>query len=101
MGHYPFTLFNIITALVMAVTVLLLWRRVRGATTSNWPLVYYAILAAYAMGFSGSMNPYWVGLGAACGIGIRLEYYPRLLRWPETAALAYVVWRCVALLAMW
>src|ERR1035438_4294945 len=53
MGHYPFTLFNGITALVLALTLMLVWRRFRGSLAANWPLVCYALIAGYTIGFSG------------------------------------------------
>jgi hypothetical protein len=101
MGHYPFTLFNGITGLVLALTPMLVWRRFRGALAANWPLVCYAAIAAYTMGFSGGLNPYWVAAGVACGAAIRLGFHPRQLRWVEAIPLGYVAWRCVGLLSMW
>ena len=100
MGHYPFTLFNGITVFVLALTLLLLWRRFRGSP-ANWPLVYYAAVTGYTFGFSGGLNPYWVAAGVACGVAIRFGFHPRRLRWAEAIPLAYVAWRCVGLLLMW
>jgi hypothetical protein len=101
MGHYPFTLFNAITAFVLALTVMLMWRRVRGAPAANWPLVCYAVMVAYTICFSGGLNPYWVAAGVACGLAIRLGFHPSRLRWAEAIPLGYVAWRCLALLLMW
>ena len=101
MGHYPFTPFNGITVLVLALTVLLVWRRFRGTLAANWPLLYYAALAGYTRGFSGGLNPYWVAAGAACGVAIRAGFYPKRVRWVEAVALGYVAWRCAGLLLMW
>jgi DNA topoisomerase VI subunit B len=80
---------------------MLVWRRFRGALAANWPLVCYAAIAAYTMGFSGGLNPYWVAAGVACGAAIRLGFHPRQLRWVEAIPLGYVAWRCVGLLLMW
>jgi len=101
MGHYPFTLFNGITVCVLALTLLLLWRRFRGALNGNWPLVCYAVIAGYTIGFSGGLNPYWVGAAAACAVAIRWGLYQRYVRWVEAIALVYVAGRCVGLVMMW
>ncbi len=101
MGHYPFTLFNGITLLVLALTLALAWRRWRGSPASNWPLAGYALIAGYTLGFSGGLNPYWVTAGVACALAIRLGFFPRRVRWVEAIPLGYVAWRCVGLLLMW
>jgi hypothetical protein len=101
MGHYPFTLFNGATVLVLWLTVLLVWRRFRGALAANWPLVCYAVMVGYTIGFSGGLNRYWVAAGVACAVAIRLGFRPRQMRWVEAIPLAYVAWRCVGLLSMW
>jgi len=101
MGHYPFTLFNAITVFVMALSLLLVCQRFRGALTANWPLVCYAFISAYTLGFSGGLNRYWVAAGAGCGVAIRAGFHPRQVRWVEAIPLGYVAWRCVELLLMW
>jgi len=80
MGHYPFTAFNGITALVLVLTVVLVWRRFRGKPAANWPLLYYAAVAGYTMAFSGGLNIYWVAAGAACGLAIRWGVFPSRVR---------------------
>jgi len=101
MGHYPFTLFNGLTVLVLAFTVLVVWARFRGAFSANWPLLCYAAIVAYTIEFSGGLNPYLVAAGAACGLAIRLGFHARRMRWVEVVALGYAAWRCVGLLLMW
>jgi hypothetical protein len=101
MGHYPFTPFNGATLFVLGLDLWLVWRRFRGPLASNWPLVCYAGIAAYTIGFRGGLNPYWVAAGVACGAAIRLGFYPRQVRWAEAIPLGYVAWRCVGLLLMW
>lgn len=101
MGHYPFTLFNGITVCVLALALLLVWRRLRGALAANWPLVCYALMAGYTIGFPGGLNPYGVAAGVACAVAIRLGFRPRQVRWVEAIPLGYVAWRCVGLLLMW
>lgn len=101
MGHYPFTLFNGMTVLVLALTLLLVWRRFKGAPDANWPLAGYAVMGGFTAGFSGGLNPYWVTAGVACGVAIRLGFHPRQMRWLEAIPLGYVTWRCLGLLLMW
>jgi hypothetical protein len=99
--HYPFTLFNCITAAVLIATLLMFRHRFAGDFRANWPLGYYAAVGSYSAGFAGSLNPFWVAAGAACAVVIRLGVYPRGVRFAELLPLAYVAWRCVALLLMW
>ena len=101
MGHYPFTLFNGLTLIVLVLAFVIAWRRWRGPLDANWPLAGYAAVAAYTIGFSGGLNPYWVAGSVACAVAIRVGFYPRQLRWVEAIALGYVAWRCVGLLLMW
>ena len=101
MGHYPFTLFNAITAVILILTLLVAWRRFRGALASNWPLAYYLLLIAFTFTFSYGLNPYWVAAGVACGLAIRLGFRPSRLRFVELIPLAYVAWRSVGLILMW
>jgi len=101
MGHYPFTLFNAITLLVLLLTLFLAWTRLRGLYSSNWPLVYYAAVVAYTVGFSGGLNRYWVAAGVACGLAIRCGFYPSRIFLLELVSLAYIAWRSVGLILMW
>ena len=101
MGHYPFTLFNGITLLILVLTALVVWQRFRGQPASNWPLVCYGAIAGYTAGFSGGLNAYWVAGGAACALAIRFGLYPSRVRLVELLPLGYVAWRSVALILMW
>lgn len=101
MGHYPFTMFNAVTALVLALALLLAWRRFRGSQAANWPLLGYAAMAVYTIAFSGSLNPYGVAAGVVCAVAIRFGFYPTHLRWLDAIVLAYIAYRCLALLLMW
>jgi hypothetical protein len=101
MEYFRFTTFNCITLLVLALTIVLAWRRFAGPLMANWPLAYYAALVAYTLGFSGGLNPYWVAAGVACGLAIRCGLYPARVRLAELVPLAYVTWRCVGLVLMW
>jgi hypothetical protein len=101
MGHYPFTLFNGATVMVLAITIAIVWRRWRGSLAENWPLAGYALIVGYTLGFSGGLNPYWVAAGAVCAVTIRRGFHPRFMRRVEAIPLAYVACRCVGLLLMW
>ena len=101
MGHYPFTVFNGITLLVVALTIAVVWLRFRGWPASGWPLACYAVIVGYTIGFSGGLNRYWVAGGAACALAIRFGIFPTLARLVELLPLGYVAWRSVALLFMW
>lgn len=100
MGLFRFTLFNGITLFVLALTLVLAWRRFAGKPV-NWPLAYYAAVAGYTIAFSYSLNPYWVAFGAACAVAIRFGFQAARLRFVELAPLGYVAWRCVGLVLMW
>src|SRR5579862_1595788 len=101
MGHYPFTLFNGVTVLVLALTLSLLWWRFREPLHSNWPLAVYTAIVGYTIGFSGGLNPYWVAAGAVCALAIRFGLYPAQVRMVELVPIGYMICRCVGLAMMW
>jgi hypothetical protein len=100
MEYFRFTPFNCITLFVLALTILLAWRRLAGKP-KNWPLAYYAVVAGYTMAFPGGLNPYWVAFGVACTLAIRFGFQPGRVRLVELAPLGYMAWRCVGLVLMW
>ena len=100
MEYFRFTLFNSITLLVMALTILLVWRRFAGKP-ANWPLAYYTVVVGYTVAFSGGLNHNWVAFGVACALAIRFGLYPNRVRLVEVVPLGYVAWRCLGLLLMW
>jgi hypothetical protein len=101
MGHYPFTMFNGATVVALTMAVVVVWGRFRGAYGANWPLVCYAVMVGYTIGFQGGLNPYWMTAAGVCALAIRFGLYPRQVRWAEALALGYVAWRCMNLLLMW
>jgi hypothetical protein len=101
MENFRFTLFNGITLVVMALTIVLAWRRFAGTLAANWPLAYYTAVVGYTIAFSGGLNPYWVAAGVACGMAVRFGPYPARVRLVELVPLGYVTWRCVGLVLMW
>ena len=96
-----FTLFNSITFFILLLTLLVVWRRFAGRPSSNWPLAYYTVLAAYTWAFSGGLNPFWVAAGVVCALAIRFGLQARYVRLLELLPLAYVIWRCIGLILMW
>jgi hypothetical protein len=98
--NFRFTLFNNITLLIMALTVAIAAVRWLGQRRSNWPLVYYVVVAGFTFGFDGSLNKLLFGIGLACGLSIRFTSWPAP-QWMEAAFFAYVLWRSIGLLLMW
>ena len=101
MGHYPFTLFNGLTLLILLLAAAVVWLRFRGPAASNWPLVCYGVMGAYTAGFSGGLNPYWVAAGAVCAVFLRFARGVGWLQFVELVPLGYVAGRAFGLLMMW
>jgi len=101
MGHYPFTLFNGLTLLVLILAILIAGWRFRRPLDSNWPLVFYAAIIGHTIVFAYGLNPYGVAAGAFCALAIRFGIYPTRVRFMELAPLAYLAWRAVGLILMW
>ncbi len=102
---FRLTLFNGITLFVLALTLAAIFARFRLRLTSNWFLVYYAVVLGYAKGFEGSFSLLWVVAGIVLAALLRLgalKQTPLLaVRALELAILGYFLSRCVALLLMW
>jgi hypothetical protein len=103
--YFRFTLFNAITLLIAALTVFTIVQRLRSSRASNSPLIYFALLAAYAQVFRRSLNWYGILAGMACAVllrfacpGARAE---KVLRAAEFGVLGYVLIRCAGLILMW
>ena len=101
MEHFRFTLFNGLTLFILALAILIAWRRFAGALASNWPLAGWAAIVGYTIAFSGGLNPYWVAAGVICALAIRFGFHPARVRWLELLPLAYTVWRCIGLVLLW
>jgi hypothetical protein len=103
--YIPITLFNVVTLFLMAATVFIAVKRFTLRVDSNWPLVYYGVLAAYWRTFAYTLDNYWVLAGVLCGLLLRFEFLggaaEKLIRAVELAVLVYVVFRCVKLVLMW
>jgi hypothetical protein len=99
------TLFNSITLFVMALTLWTAYARFRFRLASNWFGAYYAVLGGFWLGFDGSLNTWWLGLGALSALLLRADFLrgaPLLaVRAAELAFFAYVLWRGLALFLLW
>ncbi len=96
-----FGLFNGITLFLMAATLGVIALRAAGRNGSKWPLVYYPVLLAYAIGFKYSVNPLWAAAGLALSMMVRFGVLALPARLAEMLVLAYVLWRGLALVMMW
>lgn len=103
--YFRFTLFNNLTLALMALTIWMAVARFTMRQESNWPLVYYFLLAVYWKAFEGGLNGYWVLAGVACGLLLRFEFLGgpvlKMVRGAELAVFAYVLWRSTGLLLGW
>ena len=100
--EFRFTLFNSVTLLVMAFTLLTAVGFARRTLNRNWPFLYYLFVLVYWKAFDGALNTGWVLLGAVCGVLLRFrlpgERAARILWWLELAALVYIFLRGADLL---
>ncbi len=95
------TTFNITTLVLLSLTVWVIVTRYRTKLDSNWPLFYYVALAGYTGKFDGTMNPVPVIAATAMALLLRFEFLGgwvmKAIQYVETAALVYVLWRCLQL----
>lgn len=89
---FPF--FQAFTLFILASSVAVAAIRWRGETRRKWRLSFWIVALGFALGFGHSLNPWLAAAGAAC------SWWPKA-KWAEIALLAYVVARCVGLLAGW
>lgn len=103
--YFYFTVFNIITLLLLAATVLVGVKRFSLHMDSNWPLVYYSAVIAYSRWFTYSLPDYWVLAGLSCGLLLRFEFLGaalvKLIRAIELLIFAYIILRCAKLILLW
>jgi len=103
--YFRFTLFNTVTLLVMAATLVMVWVRFHFSLEKTWPLAYYAIVIAYSEAFPGSLSPYWVFAGVVIGLLLRFEFMGGLVlkaaRTAEFVVFGYVLLRGLQLLLLW
>jgi|SRR5579863_6955155 len=103
--YFLITTFNVVTLLLMAATVWVAIKRFTLHADSNWPLLYYGVLALYWLRDSYTLDNYWVVAGVLCGLFLRFEFLggavEKMIRAVELAVFAYVIFRCVKLVLMW
>lgn len=103
--YFQITLFNVVTLLLMAATLLVAAKRLSCAVDSNWPMAYYGVLLAYWRGYAYTLDNYWVMGGLLCGLLLRFEFLggaaEKLIRALELFVFVYVTWRCVQLILRW
>ena len=102
---YLLTLTNLFALVLMGLTV---WLAVSRQTTrlgTNWPLLYYVFLVGFLKVFEGSLDPYMVFVGLVSALFLRFEFmggwFLKFVRGVELFILAYVIYRCFALILMW
>lgn len=102
---FHITPFNFITAVLMGLTIWLAVSRFSTKLESNWPLFYYLFLFAHLKAFEGGLDPYMVYVGIVSSLFLRFEFmggwFLKFVRGTELFILAYVVYRCFALIMMW
>ncbi len=95
------TFFNGITLLMMALTIGMIVRRLKGRLESNLPLAYYVVLVLYTRYYEGTFNQYWVFAGVVFALFLRFEFlarrFEKFMLAAEFTVFAYLLWRGVAL----
>ncbi len=101
---YFFTLFNFFTLVLMGLTIWLGMSRQTTKLENNWPLFYYVYLVGYLKVYEGGLDPYMVYVGVVSALFLRFEFiggwFLKFVRGTELFILAYVIYRCVALILM-
>ena len=89
------------TLCVIVAALFLVIFRYTGKLDSNFPLVFNLMIGAHMVTFEQGLRPLWVYVALVCALFLRFEFlnraFARLVRTVETIALAYVVYRGVAL----
>ncbi|MEO8660978.1 MAG: hypothetical protein ABI693_21090 [Bryobacteraceae bacterium] len=95
----------VLTLLLMAATVALLYFRFAARPDSNWPLLYYACAAAYLIRFEDVLHPSYFCIGLGIALLLRFEFLGRipfrLLQVAESGFLLWVLWRCYGVVLWW
>lgn len=102
MGGIPVTSFNLLTFLLLVLTMWLAFSRFTRSLESTWPLVYYLVVVAYLKAFEGGLNPYCVYVAVVCGLFLRFEFMGgavlKTFRVVELLTLAYIAGRSFSLI---
>jgi hypothetical protein len=102
MGGISVDSFNLLTFILLVLTLWVMVGRFTRNVESNWPLVYYLLVVAHLKVFDGGLNPYCVYVAVICGLFLRFEFMGgailKLFRVVELGALAYIAWRSLFLI---
>jgi riboflavin transporter FmnP len=103
--YFQVTPFNLITLILLGLTVWVIVARTRGMLESNWPLVYYLLVLVYWKVFEGGLSPYWVYAGLVSAVLLRFEFMGGIVltfvRVIEYIFLGYVIVRGLQLIFLW
>lgn len=96
---------NLTTLLLLVFTVGLIVFRFTRRIDSNWPLVYYLLVALYAKVFVGTLEPEWVYAAVVTALFLRFEFMggwvTRFFRLVELVILAHFLWRGYSVIGRW
>ena len=102
---FNLTPFNFITAALLGLTLWVAVSRYTSKLESNWPLFYYLFMVGHLKAFEGGLDPYMVYVGVVSALFLRFEFmggwFLKIVRATELFILAYVAYRCLALIMMW
>ena len=103
--YFQVTPFNVITLILLGLTVWVIVARTRGQLESDWPLVYYLLVLVYWKVFEGGLSPYWVYAGLVSAVLLRFEFMGGIVltfvRVIEYIFLGYVIVRGLQLIFLW
>lgn len=94
-------IFMLGTICVISAAMFLIIYRYTGKVDSNLPMVFNLMIGAHMMTFENGLSPVLVYVALVCALFLRFEFmnrsFVRLVRFVETIALGYVVYRGVVL----
>jgi hypothetical protein len=98
-------IFDVVTVLMLVLTLGMVGLRLSDNVLSNIPLGYTMVLMFYYRGFPGTLDTWPMFLYLFCVVFLRVDVLSGLaqktLRFAEFALLGYVTWRLVGLLLGW
>jgi hypothetical protein len=98
-------IFDVVTVLMLLLTLGMVGLRLSDNVLSNIPLGYTMVLMLYYRGFPGTLDTWPMFLYLFCVVFLRVDVLTGLaqktLRFSEFALLGYVCWRLLGLLLGW
>ena len=99
---FQLTNFNVISAVMLAASLWMVWGRFTLRLESNWPLVYYLLMVIYNNTYSRRLNPYVLFVAVICGLLLRFEFMGvrvvRIVQLVEFTMVAFLIYRLFALI---